>query len=123
MGGTLPTLDSMAASSTPSGKVADLATLSTGKLKAFLRSQRVDTSSCVERKDLVGKLEELKGKALYLATVRNDLKEIMHDRDWDDGSYAPLLIRELPTPFHRSWFGVLRFTPVLRLCLALLWNL
>ena len=93
MGGNFSSVNSMAATSLASQKVDDLSTLSSAQLKSFLKSQRVDTSGCLERKDLVSKLEKVKGKALHLGAVRNDLNQIMHDRNWDDGSYAPLLIR------------------------------
>ena len=63
------------------------------QLKTFLLSQQVSTKDCLEKQDFIQKAQKVPLTNINLASVRRDIANLLHNRDHDDGSYAPLLIR------------------------------
>lgn len=61
------------------------------QLKSFLKCQNVNITGCIEKEDLIKEANDI--KQINLRSIRNDIKEVLKDRNHDDGSYGPLLIR------------------------------
>lgn len=66
--------------------------LSNEQIHSLLKSQQKKTVNCKTRVDLFSKVNEIP-LPLDLTLVRSDIRNSLRNRDHDDGSYVPLLIR------------------------------
>mmetsp|Transcript_23406 Transcript_23406/g.44039 ORF Transcript_23406/g.44039 Transcript_23406/m.44039 type:complete len:384 (-) Transcript_23406:17-1168(-) len=63
-----------------------------GQVLSLLKSQQVKTLGLSSRAEMEAKVSEIR-LPLDLTLVRSDIKNSLRDRNHDDGSYVPLLIR------------------------------